>query len=288
MTEDGPSEITPEAAVRLLEGLTRIVARASAAILAIPHDQLGQRTKDDQSPVTRADESSEKVILDGLAHLMPGVPVIAEESAAAAPRRVASSCAIVDPLDGTKEFLAGRDEFTVNIGLVTGGVPIAGVISAPKQGLLWRGVVGRGAERLRIPFATSSATVERVAIRARPAPAELVAAVSRTHLEARSEEFLSRLKVGRRYGCGSSIKFCHIAQGDADVYPRLAPTSEWDIAAGCAILAAAGGEVTDPEGSPLRFASGAEKFLVPGFIAWGDPAAAARFTQGSVRSTSGQ
>jgi 3'(2'), 5'-bisphosphate nucleotidase len=274
MADSNSGEITADAAQRLLDGLTDIVARASAAILAIPLEQLGQRTKDDQSPVTRADEASETIILDGLAHLIPGVPVIAEESAAGAPRRVESSCAIVDPLDGTKEFLAGRDEFTVNIGLVTNGIPIAGVISAPKQGLLWRGVVGRAAERLRIPFATSSAVTERTVIHARPAPSELVAAISRTHLDPKSEGFLSRLKVGRRYGCGSSVKFCHIAQGDADVYPRLAPTSEWDIAAGCAILTAAGGQVTDPAGGPLRFASGAEKFLVPGFVAWGDPAAA--------------
>jgi len=102
----------------------------------------------------------------------------------------------------------------------------------------------------------------------------LTAALSRSHLDARSEEFLSRLKIGRRYGCGSSVKFCHIAQGDADIYPRLSPTSEWDVAAGAAILAAAGGKVTHPSGEPLRFASGAEKLLVPGFIAWGDPAAA--------------
>jgi 3'(2'), 5'-bisphosphate nucleotidase len=265
------SEITPHLAERLLDGLCDIVARASAAILAIPVAQSGARTKDDQSPVTKADEASEAIILDGLARLIPGIPVIAEESAAGAPKRVEGSCAIVDPLDGTKEFLAGRDEYTVNIGIVTRGVPVAGVISAPLQGLLWRGIVGGKAERLRVDF-NSGTSGEHAAIRVRNAPAELTAAISRTHLDPNSEAFLSRLNVKQRYGCGSSVKFCHLAQGDADIYPRMAPTSEWDIAAGCAILAAAGGTVTDPKGGELRFATGAEKFLVPGFIAWGDPA----------------
>jgi 3'(2'), 5'-bisphosphate nucleotidase len=251
--------------------LSEIVARASAAILDIPVAQAGQRTKDDQSPVTKADEASERIILEGLSRLLPGVPVIAEESAAGAPKAVELSCAIVDPLDGTKEFLAGRDEYTVNIGLVTRGVPVAGVISAPLQGLLWRGVVGGKAERMRIDFKAGTSATGVTAIRARRASGELTAAISRTHLDPRSEEFLTRLKVGQRYGCGSSVKFCHIAQGDADIYPRLAPTCEWDIAAGCAILTAAGGKVTDPAGNDIRFAQGADKFLVPGFIAWGDP-----------------
>ena len=121
---------------------------------------------------------------------------------------------------------------------------------------------------------STGASSERTVIHTRRAPAELVAAISRTHLDANSEAFLSRLKIGRRYGCGSAVKFCHLAQGDADIYPRLATTCEWDIAAGCAILAAAGGKVTDPNGNELRFARGAENFRVPGFLAWGDPAIA--------------
>ena len=265
----GP-EITPELAEQLLDGLCDIAARASAAILAIPHSQSKPRTKDDHSPVTQADEASEATILEGLARVAPGIPIISEESVARAPRVVADSCFIVDPLDGTKEFLAGRDEYTVCIGVVTHGFAIAGVIAAPKQGLLWRGVTGRKAERLRFNFSTGASS-ERKTIHTRRAPAKLVAAVSRTHLDANSEAFLSRLKVGERYGCGSAVKFCQLAQGDADIYPRLAVTCEWDIAAGCAILSAAGGKVTDPNGGELRFAQGAEKFRVPGFIAWGDP-----------------
>lgn len=265
----GP-EVTPELAERLLDGLCEIAIRASAAILAIPPSQAEQRIKEDQSPVTKADKASEATILEGLARIAPGIPVIAEESAAQAPKVVAGSCFIVDPLDGTKEFLAGRDEYTVCIGLVTHGAPIAGVISAPKQGLLWRGVVGCKAERLQVDFQTGRSG-ELTAIHTRRAPPELTAAISRTHLDADSEAFLSRLKIGRRYGCGSAVKFCHLAQGDADIYPRLSTTCEWDIAAGCAILAAAGGKITDPNGDELRFAQGVEKFRVPGFLAWGDP-----------------
>jgi 3'(2'), 5'-bisphosphate nucleotidase len=274
-SRSGP--ITPDQAAGRLDDLTAVVAQASAAIMATHYLTIERRTKDDHSPVTAADERSEAIILAGLSRVLPGVPVIAEESAIRAPARVESSCVIVDPLDGTKEFLAGRDEFTVNIGLVTGGRPIGGLISAPAQGLLWRGVVGHGAERMRMRWNEGlESALERRAIHARTAPKEgLVAAVSRSHLDPQSEAFLARFNVARRYSCGSSIKFCHIAQADADIYPRLTPTSEWDIAAGCAILMAAGGTVTDPAGGALRFADGKPKFLVPGFIAWGDPALAA-------------
>ena len=266
------ADITPQRAQELLDALTDIVARAAAATLATPFSAVERRIKDDQSPVTAADEASEAVIVDGLARLLPGVPVIAEESVA----RVANiplepSCFIVDPLDGTKEFLAGRDEFTVNLALVTHGMPIAGIIAAPAQGLLWRGVIGDTAERLRFRFgARPVEAYERTTIRTRPAPDRLVVATSRSHLDKATEDFIARLPVARRFACGSAVKFCHLAQGDADVYPRLSPTHEWDIAAGCAIVAAAGGAVTAPDGSVLPFLRRSENFLVPGFIAWGD------------------
>ncbi|HEY6833987.1 MAG TPA: 3'(2'),5'-bisphosphate nucleotidase CysQ [Pseudolabrys sp.] len=267
--------ITPERAWELLDGLTEIVSRASAATLVTPFSKVEQRIKNDLSPVTAADEASEAVILEGLARLLPGIPVIAEESVARAPHHVGASCVIVDPLDGTKEFLAGRDEFTVNVGVVTDGVPIAGIISAPAQGLLWRGVVGHGAERLRLKWGEAPARAyDRSAIHTRSAPARLAVATSRTHLDEVTEEFIARLPTSKRYLCGSSVKFCHLAQGEADIYPRLSPTREWDIAAGCAILVAAGGVVTDPSGGRLHFGCCEAKFLVPGFIAWGDPARA--------------
>ena len=275
----GPSaggKITPVEASRLLDDLTEIVSRASAATLAKSFSQVEQRLKPDLSPVTEADEASEAAILDGVGRLLPGVAIIAEESFARAPARLGASIVIVDPLDGTKEFLAGRDEFTVNVAVVTDGVPVAGLIAAPAQGLLWRGVIGNGAERLRLKWGEGPARAyERSAIRTRPAPERLVVATSRSHLDELTEEYLSRMPLAKRYLCGSSIKFCHIAQGDADIYPRLSPTNEWDIAAGCAILTAAGGVVTTPDGGNLRFGQAAKRFKVPAFIAWGDPARAA-------------
>jgi len=267
--------VTSDDALRLLDEMTVMVAAAAAATLATPVSEIERRIKPDLSPVTAADEASEAAILEGLSRLLPSLPVIAEESAAQAPARPARSFAIVDPLDGTKEFLAGRDEFTVNLAIVTDGVPVAGIIAAPKRGLVWRGVAGNKADRLRMRW-DEPARAERAAIHTRPAPERLVVATSRSHLDPRTEEFLARLPVGQRYACGSSVKFCQVAEGAADLYPRLAPTREWDIAAGCAILAAAGGAVTDPQGGPLRFGAIENQFLVPGFIAWGDPAMARR------------
>lgn len=270
--------ITPQKTEQLLDALTEIVARAAAATLAIPYSALERRTKSDQSPVTAADEASEAVIVEGIARLLPGVTVIAEESVGrSAAAGLEPSFILVDPLDGTKEFLAGRDEFTVNLAIVTHGAPVAGIIAAPAQGLLWRGVVGGKAERLRLQLGAGPAQIrDRSLVRARPAPERLVVATSRSHLDKISEEFIARLPVEKRFRCGSSVKFCYLAQGDADVYPRLAPTHEWDIAAGCAILAAAGGMVTTPDGGTLLFGRRAQNFLVPGFIAWGDPAMAAK------------
>jgi len=267
-------DITTQQAERLIDDLCSIAARASAATLAVPFSAVEQRTKNDLSPVTAADEAAEAIILEGLERLCPGIPVVAEESAAKGrvPGELDGSFFCVDPLDGTKEFLAGRDEFTVNIALITQGEAVAGVIAAPAQGLLWRGVVGSGAQRLRLKLSGGAAEAyEPRAIKARQAPPRLTIATSRTHLDDVTEAFISGLPVGKRYMCGSSVKFCHLAEGEADIYPRFAPTSEWDIAAGCAILAAAGGAVENPAGDALRFGNSASKFLVPGFVAVGDP-----------------
>jgi len=269
--------ITPQQAEQHLDALTEIVSRAAAATLATPFSSVERHIKNDLSPVTAADVASEAVIVDGVSRLLPGVTVIAEESVGqAAAASLEPSFVIVDPLDGTKEFLAGRDEFTVNVAIVTNGVPVAGIIAAPAQGLLWRGAVGGKAERLRLRLGAGPAQAyDRAFIRTRPVPDRLVVATSRSHLDEATEEFLARLPVAKRFLCGSSVKFCYLAQGEADVYPRLSPTHEWDIAAGCAILTAAGGAVTAPDGGPLHFGRRAEKFLVPSFIAWGDPAKAA-------------
>jgi 3'(2'), 5'-bisphosphate nucleotidase len=271
----GGQEVSPQLAGELLDRLTEIVSRAAAATLAIPFSQVAQRIKTDLTPVTNADEASEAVILEGLARLLPAIPVVSEESVGPDGPQIGASVVIVDPLDGTKEFLAGRDEFTVNVAIVTNGVPIAGLIAAPAQGMLWRGVVGAKAERLQMRWGAEAAQIyDHNTIRTRPAPERLIAATSRSHLDEQTEDFLARLPLAKRYLCGSSVKFCQLAQGEADIYPRLSPIREWDIAAGCAILAAAGGTVTDPQGGPLHFGRAEARFLVPGFIAWGDPALA--------------
>jgi 3'(2'), 5'-bisphosphate nucleotidase len=265
---------------RLLDELTTIVSAAGAAILAARAGSLDVRAKADLSPVTAADHAAEVVILEGLARLLPGVCVVSEEAAGRAlPDRIPSSFVLVDPLDGTRELLAGRDEFTINVALLSGGRPRAGIVAAPAAGMLWRGIDGRGAERLRLsPGAPASAAHERSEIRTRPSPRSgLVAVVSRSHLEPQTQAFLARLPIADRRACGSAVKFCQIAEGAADVYPRLSATCEWDVAAGHAVLAAAGGTVLTPQGAPLTYGRMFESFRVPAFIAWGDPSAATRF-----------
>jgi 3'(2'), 5'-bisphosphate nucleotidase len=274
-----PDAISPGALAARLDLLTTIVSRAAAAILAIAPAALAARQKSDRSPVTAADEAAEALILEGLARVAPGLAVVSEEASAHGHTPAIGPCFIlVDPLDGTREFLAGRDEFTVNLAVIADGVPVIGLVAAPALGVVWRGVVGGIAERLRLdPGAEATEAREVALIRTRaPPPDGLVAAVSRSHFDARTAAFLKNLKVAREIECGSSVKFCRIAEGAADVYPRLGTTCEWDIAAGHAILKAAGGAVTTPEGGPLTYGHAKDGFRVPGFVAWGDPGATTR------------
>ena len=250
----------------LVDELTDLVARAAAAILAIAPTALDTRLKADKSPVTAADEAADAVIAQGLARLLPGTSVVSEESRDR-PTALGETFVLVDPLDGTKEFVAGVAEYTVNLAIVAAREPIAGFVAAPALGLLYRGIVGRGAERLGL-----DRTAAPVAIRCRPAPPSgLVAAASRSHFTTATAAFLERVGVASRISCGSSLKFCRLAEGSVDVYPRLSEISEWDIAAGHALVTAAGGLVTTPEGAPLRYGNTAQGFNIPGFIAWGDP-----------------
>ena len=268
------SEILPADAAQLFDDLTKMIARASARIRALsPHTSI-KRTKPDQSPVTDADEASEAMILQDLERLLPGVPVISEESARNKQVPGAErSFLIVDPLDGTREFLAGRDEFTVNLAIVTGGIPIAGIIAAPQRGQVWRGIVGHGAERLRM---VADGADQAQAIRTRNWPDKnAVATVSRSHFDADTDSFLRSLGPITRIASGSALKFCQVAEGSADVYPRLATTCEWDVAAGHALVVAAGGVVVSPKGSALEYGRASENFRVPAFIAWGDARKAA-------------
>lgn len=267
--------MTHPADPRLVEALTALVSQAGRAILDIARDGFAVREKADLSPVTAADEAAQTILLDGLARLAPGVPVVAEELADAQPAIAgAESFFLVDPLDGTREFIAGRDEYTVNVALIAGGRPVLGVIYLPVRGLLYRSAASAFAERLRLLAGEPPAAArDLVAVHARARPADgLLAAVSRSHLDPKSQAFLARLPVASRIACGSSWKFGLIAEGAADVYPRLAPTREWDVAAGHAVLAAAGGTVTRPDGTSMTYGHAETGFLVPGFVAWGAPA----------------
>ena len=262
--------IDGEAAVALIAPLTDLVVRAGAAILAVNRRAMRIEGKLDGSPVTEADLAADRIIGDGLAQLIPDIPAVSEERAQEVKPPFRGSFFLIDPLDGTKEFVAGRDEFTVNLALVTNGIPLFGIVGAPALGLAWRGLVGRGAERLRLNAAGAGAP-EPIHTRRLPARGEpWIAAVSRSHGDVRTEAFIGNRPGAQRLMLGSAVKFGRLAEGAADLYPRLAPTSEWDIAAGHAVVTAAGGKITDADGAPLRFGEGQNGFIVPGFIAWGD------------------
>jgi 3'(2'), 5'-bisphosphate nucleotidase len=263
-----------EAAARLMEPLTGLVIRAGEAILAVNRAAMRVEGKLDGSPVTEADLAADRIIGEGLARLAPDVPTLSEERTQLATPPFRDSFFLIDPLDGTKEFVAGRDEFTVNVAVITKGVPLLGIVAAPALGLLWRGIVGRGAERLRIDGGGIGA-VEPIRTRAMPKLGEpWIAAVSRSHGDPRSEAFIASRPGAVRRTLGSAVKFARVAEGAADIYPRLGPTSEWDVGAGCAVVIAAGGKVTDGKGGEIRFGVGRDGFIVPEFVAWGDPAAA--------------
>jgi len=234
-------------------------------------------SKKDGSPVTSADRRAEAIICACLASLKPAPPVCAEESiAGGAQPSVAERFLLVDPLDGTREFLAQNGEFTINVALIERGAPIAGAVYAPAIGRLWVGGDSAFVCEAR-PGADLPDERSRRPIRTRPAPVKLVALASRSHLDPQSDSFLKRLPIGEMRFIGSSLKFCLIAEGEGDVYPRFAPTMEWDTAAGDAVLRAAGGVVLDPSGRPLAYGKVESGLRNGPFIAWGDATAARRF-----------
>ena len=253
--------------------LFRSVALAGSAILKVDRAGMEICGKADGSPVTEADLAADHIIGAGLAALVADIPAISEERVHLAKPPYDGSFFLIDPLDGTKEFVAGRAEFTVNIALVSDGTPLLGIIGAPALGLIWRGLVGQGAERLAIG---DGDRLKAEPIHTRPMPpfgAPWLVAVSRSHGDARTEAFIDARPGAVRQTLGSAVKFGRVAEGAADIYPRLAPTCEWDIAAGHAIVTAAGGRVTDTQGGELQFGRGRPDFIVPEFIAWGDPRA---------------
>lgn len=243
----------------LLDQLAEAEREAGEAILTVVRRGFEVESKHDASPVTEADRAAELIILAALARAAPGVPVIAEEEVAAG--RIPAHDDIyflVDPLDGTKEFVRGGDDYTVNIGLIEAGTPRLGVVYAPATGLLHGGCVGEGAWVER--------GEGRVLIRTRERGEQLTAVASKSHLNQATVDYLeAAVGTCARVSVGSSLKFCIVAEGEADIYPRLSPTSEWDTAAGHAILLAAGGLVDGPDGTPLRY--GKSAFLNRAFVA---------------------
>lgn len=233
--------------------------------------------KDDGSPVTLADQRAESVICGRLAEAAAPLPVVAEEAAASGARlKVEERFLLVDPLDGTKEFIARNGEFTINIALIEKGKPVAGAVFAPAIGRLWAGGSHAYVCDVAVGAQLPEASLRRP-IRTRTAPAGLVALASRSHGDHETEAFLARLPIVDRRSKGSSLKFCEIAEGLADVYPRFGPTMEWDTAAGDAVLRAAGGAVLDLHGQPLFYGKTDMSFRNGPFVAWGDARAPARF-----------
>jgi 3'(2'), 5'-bisphosphate nucleotidase len=243
----------------LLDNIAEAAREAGEAILEVVRLGFEVESKRDSSPVTQADRAAELIILSALARVAPGVPVIAEEEVAAG--RIPAHDDIyflVDPLDGTKEFVRGGDDYTVNIGLIEGGRPKLGVVFAPATGRLHAGILGAGAW-------CEDGGVRR-SIRTRPRGTELTAVASKSHLNQSTIDYLQAAVGTCGYvAVGSSLKFCIVAEGNADIYPRASRTSEWDTAAGHAVLLAAGGLVDGPDGRPLGY--GKTAFLNRAFVA---------------------
>lgn len=245
------SVIDRDAAAALIEPMTDLVIAAGAAILALNRAAMRVDGKTDGSPVTEADLAADRIIAEGLARLAPDVPALSEERVDRAKPHYDGSFFLVDPLDGTKEFLSKNGDFTVNIALIEQGVPVLGVVYAPAIGEIYAGGVGQGARRALVgdgkPGPWSG-------IHVRPVPAGgIKVQASRSHLTQETKAFIERFKVAEFVSAGSSLKFCRVAAGEADLYPRLARTMEWDTAAADAVLRAAGGKVLDMQGRALLY-----------------------------------
>ncbi|MEZ5919714.1 MAG: 3'(2'),5'-bisphosphate nucleotidase CysQ [Parvularculaceae bacterium] len=249
----------------LVQLLSQLARKAGAAAMTIYAKEIAVAAKRDASPVTEADRLGEEIILKGLAEIAPQIPVLAEEAASSGDiPELGDEFFLVDPLDGTKEFISKTGEFTVNIALVRNGAPVVGVVFAPALEKLYSGIVGDGAYLSVDEDAPAP-------IKARKTPEKnLVAVASRSHRSPETDAFLETLDIADFAAAGSSLKFCLIAEGAADVYPRLGRTMEWDTGAGQAVLEAAGGRVhVFGSDTPLRYGKKERGYDNPHFIAWG-------------------
>ena len=253
---------------RLIDALAPAVREAGALVERIRLAGIVSRDKADASPVTEADEQAEILLAAAIAAADPGALIVGEEACAAGIRP--DPCArfwLIDPVDGTKDFIAGGPDYSVNVALIDGGVPVLGLVLAPRSDTLWAGAIGVGAYRqIGISAPQSIAT--------RPMDDAPVVVTSRSHLDDQTRAYCAAIPNARTQPSGSSLKFCLLAEGAADVYPRFGPTSEWDTAAGDAVLRAAGGIVRHPDGR--NFSYGKPEFLNGAFLAVGDPSAIGR------------
>lgn len=254
---------------KILSGMIEAAAEAGTRIREMAATGIVARSKPDASPVTDADEAAEAIIERHLDALLPGVPMIGEEAVAGGSKtKPGSTFFLVDPIDGTRDFIAKREGYTVNIALLIEGTPALGVIYAPALGELYAGGADGAFRWPLVPgIRVENVPEERIQVR-KPAK-NIVACVSHSHLDAATTGWLKKRAISETLKIGSSIKFCRVAEGKADVYPRLAPVSEWDIAAGHAILMAAGGSVKAPDGTPLHYGKRKEDYEVESFIASG-------------------
>lgn len=248
----------------MIDPIIEVSRQAGKVIMKYFEEGTSTKIKADGSPVTAADQEAENIIIPILRDLTPSIPIVAEESVAVGnfPKTHENTFWLVDPLDGTKEFINRRTDFTVNIGLIKRGMPVLGVVLTPYDGLVWAGSETTGAfientKRNREIISTRKPTIEK-----------LTAVASRSHRSPELEDYIATLNVGESISRGSSLKFCLLASGQADIYPRLGPTMEWDTAAGHAVLLAAGGRLTNFDGTTFKY--GKPEFKNGWFIAYGN------------------
>ncbi|MBZ9936678.1 3'(2'),5'-bisphosphate nucleotidase CysQ [Mesorhizobium sp. BR1-1-16] len=266
----------PPSDAALAEALIATAIAAGAAVMGVYEQDFAVEKKSDASPVTEADKLAEAIILADLARLAPGIPVVAEEACSSGEvPAVSATFFLVDPVDGTREFVSRNGDFTVNIGLIRDGMPVLGIVYAPARSALYVGRLGAGAEKLAIEHGR---VVARQAIGvACPCvvPPRIIA--SRSHRTSETDAFIATHPGASIVSAGSSLKFCLMAAGEADLYPRMGPTMQWDTAAGDAVLRAAGGIVTETDGEPLHYGPngrpGVMAFANPWFVAYGSQSA---------------
>lgn len=255
----------------LVEAFVAAAIEAGAAILKVRREGYQAERKADSTPVTEADRAAERAILAHLGRVAPMLPVVAEEACSAGSiPAVDGQFFLVDPLDGTKEFVKGGDDFTVNVALIRERMPVAGVVLAPASGMLYSGILGKGAWCGRV---TGGRVAERHPIQVRPAGSAIDVVASKSHRTPETDAYIRRYEVGNLVSAGSSLKFCTVAEGRADLYPRMGTTMQWDTAAGDAVLRAAGGKTLTLDGTPLTYGQkgvGLKGYENPWFVASGN------------------